>query len=238
MPQPRCSLRRNGAPLPYLPQRGSIVSIHRQDQAQPANPSPLKADASKFAQARPTRPKRPARGKILCVFSSAERREEIEPQISEKGYSLLRARPGIHAYWLAITSQPDAIVTDMTDPGPDSDSAYLLDCLHRNKKTIDIPVIAILESTVQASPEFSGLSHAKLCIRGDAETDYLLEKMDGLIDSAKSVQRSKYRRADSGHASEIDAVFSEIGGGTTTETQIPLLGPIRMPLSESPIPSI
>lgn len=207
------------------------MPTHRHDNAQPASP----LSQSTVPKTVPSRPKRPSRGKVLCVFSCKDRMAEIEPQVSKRGYSLLRARPGIHAYWLAITSRPDAILTDMTDPGPDSDSAYLMDCLHRNKKTNDIPVVAILESTIQEIPAQSGLGHAKLCVRADAEVDFVLERMDGLIDNARDANRTKFRRADSGHASQIDAVFSEIGSGdhSKIDPPMPLLGPIRMPTMNS-----
>lgn len=218
------------------------MSFQRQDDAQRKNPAPTSPKlGEKFASGRPMRAKIPSRGKVLCVFSNPDHMVEIEPQVSGRGFSLLRARPGIHAYWLAITSRPDVIITDVDTPGPGTDSAYLLDCLHRNMKTRDVPVVAILNAKEQGEVENSGLQHASLCVHRDMPTDELLARVDGLIDTSQDRMREKYRRSDRGHTNQVDAVFSELGTNGSAETPvtpIPLLGPIRMPVTNStPMPS-
>lgn len=208
------------------------MSIQRKDDAQRVSNAPSSpALGEKFVSGRPMRAKMPARGKVLCVFSNRASHVGVEDEVLHKGFSLLRARPGIHGYWLAITSRPDVVITDVPEPGPDTDSAYLLDCLNRNMKTRDIPVVAILKAKEQGQPLHSGLQHADLCVASDLTADKLMERVDELIDSTKDKLRSKFRRADGGHANQVDAVFSEIGSSaaTASASPIPLLGPVRMP---------
>jgi len=219
------------------------VPFHRQDDPQSTSRTPATpAMGNKFESGRPIRAKLPSRGRVLCVFSDSDHVAEIEPKVSEKGFSLLRARPGIHGYWLAITSRPDVIITDVPEPGPGTDASYLLDCLNRNMKTRDIPVVAIIDTTQQEKAETSGLGHASLCVQRGVDSEDLLNRVDGLIDSSKELQRDKQRRTDVGRATQVDAVFSEFGGSTirtdnatpgAPASSIPLLGPLRMPTTDS-----
>lgn len=213
------------------------MTIQRQDDAQNPNRPPASPKLSEsFASGRPLRAKMPARGKVMCVFSKEDHSAEIEPGVSARGFTLLRARPGIHAYWLAITSRPDAIITDMDQPGPGTDSAYLLDCLHRNMKTREIPVVVILNAKEQGQAVNSGLQHASMCVQDDMATDQLLMRVDQLIDASQDKSREKNRRSDRGHATQVDAVFSEIGSNVVvdaTHGPMPLLGPLRMPVTST-----
>ncbi len=223
------------------------MSFYRTDAASSINKAanasnqPSKS-SQRLPSGRPARAKMPARGKVLCVFSNPQQGNNIESAFSQRGYSLLRAKPGIHGYWLAITSHPDLIITDVPEPGPRTDSAYLLECLHRNPKTSDIPVIAMMSASQQSEAVYSGLQFARMCVSDNTPAEQLMERVDSLIDASSRTKRSTIMRSDSGHLHQVDAVFSELGAPTTAEQEIsplPLLGPVRMPAtSVTPVSSV
>ena len=47
----------------------------------------------------------------------------------------------MQGFWLAMTEQPDIIITDINMPQGQGD--YIVECLKRNSETCDIPVLVL-----------------------------------------------------------------------------------------------
>jgi response regulator RpfG family c-di-GMP phosphodiesterase len=118
----------------------------------------------------------PNRGTILCVFTNNDTVDAYETELSRRGFTLMRARHGMHGYWLAVNSQPDVIVTDVINPN--DESCYLLDCLDRNIKTKHIPVVAIVERATQDHPGASCLRGVASCFLNGTRPDELVAEID------------------------------------------------------------
>ncbi len=148
----------------------------------------------------------PSRGKVLCIFADPQLVISLEPAVTAEGYTLLRARHGMHGYWMALTALPDLIVTDI--PQPEQESNYLLDCLSRNVKTRSIPVIALVNASQQRDAIASCLRHASLCLtKSIAAGDFIKQAADLIAKNSATAAH-----AESGHAvSHVDAFFSELG---------------------------
>ncbi len=115
----------------------------------------------------------------MCIFSDAQLVDRVESSFARKGFTLLRARNGMHGFWLAVTSRPEAIVTDV--PQPEMESDYLLDCLRKNPKTQNIPVIVLIEATQQAMPTASCIRRADTCLLKQTSPERISEEVDRCI---------------------------------------------------------
>ncbi len=147
----------------------------------------------------------PSRGSVLCVFEDAATVAEYEPKIAGVGFTLLRARHGMHGYWLAVTAQPDVIVTDVATH--EKDAQYLLGCLARNHKTQNIPVIAIVEPTSdQKKPQLSCLHSVSTCLLKGTPSDELVTWIDKQID-----RRPAVTAVPPDELSRFDAFFADLG---------------------------
>ena len=173
-----------------------------------------------FGLATKRSPKLPSRGIVLCIFDDVSLGLHIETQLVDEHFTLLRARHGMHAYWLAINSQPDLIVTDVLG----TEASFMIECLQRNSKTNEIPLLGVVDSTQHEIAKLP-LTHVTAAIRYDATAAQLREAADRLIaehDNAPA-QRSlddHHRRVES-----VDAIFSEIGHAATRRPKIaPLFG--------------
>ena len=152
-----------------------------------------------------TSAKIPSRGKVLCIFEEASRVRDIETAIIERGFSLLRARHGMHGYWMAITGKPDVIITDINDP--ELESNYLLECLNRNAKTRGIPVLAMVDAAHQKSARVSCLRNASVCVTKDID----IEKLVSHVDELAELRREQQPATEPVRVRSVDAFFSELG---------------------------
>ena len=78
---------------------------------------------------------------VLCVDDDPEVTHALELRLREYDVDVLRAFHGMQAFWLAMTEQPDLIITDLKMPQGHGD--YVVECLNRNSETCDIPVIVL-----------------------------------------------------------------------------------------------
>ena len=149
----------------------------------------------------------PSRGKVLCIFADPGLVQSIEPRVVAQGYTLLRARHGMHGYWMAITGRPDVVITDV--PAPEQESNYLLGCLSRNAKTSSIPIIAMVDAGQQASPQLSCLKYATRIVNRTIDPEELLAHATEMIEQNCQPTSSSpvTRRVDN----TIDAYFSQLG---------------------------
>jgi response regulator RpfG family c-di-GMP phosphodiesterase len=161
--------------------------------------------------------KLPCRGKVLCIFDERRLVETIEPAVTAEGYTLLRARHGMHGYWMAITGTPDVIITDV--PDEEIESNYLLECLNRNAKTREIPVIAMVNARQQSKPTVSCLRHVQLCVTKGISPSELLKQADDIIERNAKSKQSATAEAPV-RTNNVDAVFSELGHTPTKSPNI------------------
>ncbi len=205
------------------------MSFQRQDDAQRKSHSPASLRQIQEMTARgPQRAKVPTRGSVLCALTQPELQDAVESHVLQHGYSLLRAQPGIHGLWLAITGKPDAILTDIPTPGPDTESAYLMECLHRNRKTKDIPVIALINAGEQKAVGNSGLQHATLCIDRDAPVEELLKRLDTVVEASRENQRRENIQRTAEKLLEVDAVFSQMGSAELGSIEYEVFEPMAI----------
>ena len=171
-------------------------------------------------------PKTLRRGSVLCIFENMETGMRIESAMASEHFAVLRARHGMHAYWLALNSKPDLIITDATD----AESSFLLDCLARNAKTSVIPVIGLIDPVQEQVTDLS-LNRFSSAVRIDASPVELRQVADQLIESnlhRAAIKKKPTRQpilARDGVAENVDAIFSEIGHAAARRPNIaPYIG--------------
>ncbi len=173
-----------------------------------------------------TMPKALRRGSVLCIFENVETGTRIESAMASEHFAVLRARHGMHAYWLALNSKPDLIITDATD----AESTFLLDCLARNAKTNVIPVIGLIDP-VQEQIADTPLNRFSAAVRIDASPVELREVADQLIevnshpDEIREMPSRQPVPVRDGVTENVDAIFSEIGHAAARRPNIaPYIG--------------
>jgi DNA-binding response OmpR family regulator len=142
---------------------------------------------------------------VLCIFDDSSLIQRIEPEIVNRGFALLRARHGMHGFWMAINGQPDVILTDNVDPTQSSD--YLLDCLRRHHKTASIPVVTLVSGTRQAAAGVTCLRQASLSLTKSIALPDLVRHIEQLLTRRRpaSSEWTRTRRM----ADRVDSIFSE-----------------------------
>lgn len=78
---------------------------------------------------------------ILCIDDDPEISRTIELRLRDYDAVLLSAYHGMQGFWLAMTEQPDLIITDVKMPQGTGD--YVVECLKRNSETRHIPVLVL-----------------------------------------------------------------------------------------------
>ena len=173
-------------------------------------------------------PKTILRGSVLCIFDDAETGRRIESAMAAENFSILRARHGMHAYWLGLNSKPDLIITDAVG----KESSFLLDCLARNAKTASIPVIGMVD-TVQQQVADQPLSGLAAVVKVDASSAELRQVADELVESNVRIDGIEKKKKparqpvpiNGGVADHVDAIFSEIGHAAARRPNIaPYIG--------------
>ena len=79
--------------------------------------------------------------KLLCIDDDPNISEAFARRFHRYGIEVERAYHGMHGYWLAVTSKPDVIITDLRMPLGEGE--YVVQCLERNAETAHIPVIVL-----------------------------------------------------------------------------------------------
>ena len=134
--------------------------------------------------------------RVLCCFADQGAARGYEQALTEIGFSLLRARHGMHAYWLAITAKPDLLVVD----GRDIDIAndYLLGRLQQNGKLAKTPILVITHQHVETDPDVEApLS----LLAGNIVPSDLAARASGIIQELRHIQQQS-----------VDAFFSDLNG--------------------------
>jgi CheY-like chemotaxis protein len=78
---------------------------------------------------------------ILCVDDDPEISRTIELRLRSFDVRVERAFYGTQGLWNAVTKRPNLIIMDLAMPNGDGQS--VLECLKRNTRTADIPVIVL-----------------------------------------------------------------------------------------------
>ena len=82
-------------------------------------------------------------GTILVIEKNSLLSEELTRHFGEALIHVLATQNGTQGYWLALSEQPDAVVTElsMTNTG----GGRMLECLKDNSHTEQIPVVVVAD---------------------------------------------------------------------------------------------
>ncbi|MBP89146.1 MAG: hypothetical protein CMJ64_20920 [Planctomycetaceae bacterium] len=85
----------------------------------------------------------PKLGTILVIDKDPFLSEELAQHFGEADIQVMAAQNGTQGYWLALSEQPDAAVTElsMTNAG----GGRMLECLKDNSHTEQIPVVVLAD---------------------------------------------------------------------------------------------
>lgn len=125
----------------------------------------------------------------LCYFKSQEFACQFEPALSSNGFTILRARHGMHAYWLATTGNPDIIIIEGNQ---EDGNDYVLDRIRSHEKCGRVPVIVLSDQPEMAAANV-------MTVQSHIAPTALASRARGTVQEHREVQRDC-----------IDAVFSEI----------------------------
>lgn len=78
---------------------------------------------------------------ILSIDDDPQITEAIDLQLRSYAVKVVGAPYGMHGFWLAVTEQPDLIITDLRMP--QGQGNYVVKCLRDNANTQAIPVIVL-----------------------------------------------------------------------------------------------
>lgn len=78
---------------------------------------------------------------ILCIDDDPQISETIAIRLRQYEVDVLRSYHGMHGLWLAMTSEPELIITDLTMP--QGGGNYVIECLKNNRETCRIPIIVL-----------------------------------------------------------------------------------------------
>ncbi|MBC8354275.1 MAG: response regulator [Planctomycetes bacterium] len=88
---------------------------------------------------------------VLVVDKDGAVADQVTNGLEGAGVRVLRASTGMQGYWLAISKDPDLIVTELGMPN--GVGADMLECLKDAPQTQDIPVI------VHTAQDYPGMRH-------------------------------------------------------------------------------
>ena len=122
--------------------------------------------------------------RVLCLFHDKTIARPFESALMDCGVSLLRARHGMHAYWLSIASEPVLMIIDARQMNPD-----ILDLLSRvqaNTRLADtaVWVIANEDLPITDSEQFAA-------IPGDILATNLAKRAHHLIVEKDRIQQQR-----------------------------------------------
>ena len=140
----------------------------------------------------------PGNPTAVCYFPSSEVGCQYEPALAANDFTVLRARHGMHAYWLAMSANPDIIVLEGSERNDQRD--YVLDRLGSHEKTSRTPVIILCEDVTNQPIDRDDVAVIKKGIAPSA----LIAKANALI--SKSIQERTDR---------VDAFFSTLDNAKT-----------------------
>jgi CheY-like chemotaxis protein len=133
--------------------------------------------------------------RVLCCFSDQGTARGYEQALMDSGFSLLRARHGMHAYWLAIAAKPDLLVIDARDMDINKD--YLLGRLQQNGKLAKMPILVITHQQSDTNPAEAPL----LFVAGDILPSALATHVSDIMCEMRRIEHQN-----------VDAFFSDLTG--------------------------
>ncbi len=123
--------------------------------------------------------------RVLCCFADQGLARPYETALAHEGVSLLRARDGMHAYYLATSSRPCLAIVDHRDGNPKTDS--LLTRIQSDESLVDMRVFVLTdeESLPSLSGQFVAISSHVSPADVASRVERMIEQLGGL--SASSV---------------------------------------------------
>ena len=154
--------------------------------------------------------------RVLCCFADQETARPYESALINCDVSSLRARHGMHAYWLANSSKPRLVIVDARIANREND--FLLNRIQGNEKLAGLRVLVISDADLPATltKQFvaipSRIAPAELASRVSGMVDDLdqtntqniddfFSMWDGVAQNEFQLSESSYIRTD--HAGEV-----------------------------------
>ncbi len=132
--------------------------------------------------------------RVLCCFADQSTARGYEQALTESGFLLLRARHGMHAYWLAIAAKPDLLVVDAREIDIAND--YLLGRLQRNNKLAKTPILVITNQDIATD---SDVEAPLSLLAGDILPSALAARASDIVRERRHIQQQN-----------VDAFFSDV----------------------------
>jgi DNA-binding response OmpR family regulator len=98
-------------------------------------------DTSQQIDGRPKVKQLDKRPKILCIDDDPAIATAIAIRLRPYNVDVVSAFFGAQGIWLAVTEEPDVIITDMRMP--QGEGRHVVECLQERADTCDIPVIVL-----------------------------------------------------------------------------------------------
>jgi response regulator RpfG family c-di-GMP phosphodiesterase len=111
----------------------------------------------------------------------------------------------MHGLWLAVTTTPDVIVSNVSHP--ERSSNYLLESLRRNPKTERIPIIALIPTITQRQAAVSCLRWATSTWLRSSNPTELAGEIERLIAAAERREAA----VEWASIARRDAYFAQLG---------------------------
>lgn len=115
---------------------------------------------------------------VLLVSSVAEQREACAALLLQAGYCVLHACNAVEAVKRSLCDGPSLILSDLQLP--DVDGLELFDFLYHHPRTVDTPVVAIIDNSAQCAPGVLALGFAAYLVKADAPS-HLIPLVQNMI---------------------------------------------------------
>ncbi len=125
--------------------------------------------------------------KVLCIDDDPNISGALARRLHRYDVEVVRAFHGMHGFWLAVTENPDVIITDLRMP--QGEGEYVVECLKRNVETSHIPIIVLTgknEPGLEDKLFRLGVEHF---LSKPASFDDILDKLGQFVNLRKCVSK-------------------------------------------------
>jgi CheY-like chemotaxis protein len=126
--------------------------------------------------------------KILIADDSRFHLALLTSSLESKGFEVLAAQDGLQASMLALRTQPNAIILDLSMPG--GSGLEVLRRLKRSAKTKSIPVIVVTADSEPSTREYATLLGAVEFLNKPVDLDQLARRLFALTNGPTSADQN------------------------------------------------
>lgn len=129
------------------------------------------------------------RSTVLVVDRDIEATDQVSKDLEGAGVRTLRANNAMQGYWLAISKDPQAIITDLCMPH--GGGVDMLEALKDNPRTRDIPVVVRTDQSYPGmTVQLQRLGVAAVITKTEDRVGEVLDLVQELLASEQSLGRS------------------------------------------------